>query len=147
MGKSLQQRCYGDEAPLRRPTNWLKTYPKLMALFFFFSSIFPTFFLSVHWKTSNLVEQLLEINIQCKYKISQQYWPLLCFTYIAQNQFHVFTCRRESRIYELIFSFESFFYWIFQREINIKWNLLWRVYVLETSETIKALCRAAHIER
>ena len=41
---------------------------------------FLIFFLSGHWKTSNLVEQAIEITIQCKFEITQQYWLPLYFT-------------------------------------------------------------------
>ena len=59
------------EAPLRRPIDWLKIYPNLVVFFHLFTSILLIFFLSGHWKTSNLVEQTIEITIQCKYEITQ----------------------------------------------------------------------------
>ena len=65
--------------PKRQPIDWLKIYPNLVVLFLPFFYYFP-YILSGHWKTSNPVEQIIEIIIQCKYEIVQQYWLPLSFS-------------------------------------------------------------------
>ena len=70
-------RIFGRGAPLRklsgflRPIDWLKIDQNLV-----FFPFFSLYFLLWHWKTYNLVEQAIEITIQCKYEIAQYYWLL-----------------------------------------------------------------------
>ena len=75
----LQWGLSGGRAPLWNPIDWLKIYQNMMVSFFHFPSVFLKFFLSGNWETSNLVEQAIELTVQCKYEIVQQYWLLLNF--------------------------------------------------------------------
>ena len=67
----------GGRASLQRPIDWLKNSPGFV-VFFLFSSIFLILFF--FQGTFRLVEQVIEITIQCKYDTVQQYWLTLCFT-------------------------------------------------------------------
>ena len=73
-------RMFGVGAPFRklsgflRPIDWLKIDQNLV-----FFSLFFFYFLLWHWKTYNLVEQAIEITIQCKCEIAQYYWLLGMF--------------------------------------------------------------------
>ena len=77
VSRTLQNMC-----GFLRPVDWLKIYSNLVVFFFLFFlyNIFFIFFLSGHFNTSNLVEQTVEITIQCKCEIRQHHWLSICFT-------------------------------------------------------------------
>ena len=75
---------------------------KFGGFFIPFFPVFFRFFLSGHWKTSNLVEEAIDITIQWKYEIVQHYWLSLCFTLNITESiscFHLLLCRVQQIAY------------------------------------------------